>query len=137
MKQSSILKNQKNEIGKKLRNYRTRKSQLETIRNNLNSSFEGCAWNITNFCNRVKEGISLGIVMEGGNVTPENLFKNEEGISDYNISQARNYLNAEINSVESKISDLEREMTNLNFRIHAAEEQEREELRKQLEALLS
>lgn len=133
MKQSSILKNRQQDSERRLREYRRRKSQLEDIRNTLNSSFEDCAWDISNYCRNVNQNVNAGIRLEGGSADSENLFRREEGIGDYNMSQSRNYVVAEINSVDNKISDLEREIARLGSSILSAERKEKEELRKRLE----
>lgn len=137
MKQSSILKGQRRELEKQLKNYRKRKGQLDDIHRDLNSDFEDYAADISKYCGRVRSNMNAGIILEGGSTTPENLFKNEEGIGDYNLSQSRSCIIAEKNSVNTKISELESDVSRLGRSIQVAEDQEREELRQKIEEIFT
>ena len=137
MKQSSILKGQRTDAEGELRKYKTRKSQLEAIRNNLNSDFEDSARSVTNHCNNAKSDMSSGINLNGRNVALSSLFWNEEGISDSDLSQSRSYIVSVINAVQTKISDLEREIGSLNSRITAAEDKEKEEMLEKLKSMFT
>lgn len=130
MKKSLVLKYQKRDVENEISRYRLRKNQLDDICRNLNCNFEDCAIDISNHCNNVNRSVSSGIRLERGSTSTENLFRREEGIGDYNLSQSKNYIVSEINSVNNKIADLERESARLGKSIRTAEIREREESRR-------
>ena len=130
---SAYFKQEKRGKQNELNSYQRRKRQLETIRSAFQGSFDDYADTITAKSNKVKQSLEEGIKIVGGSVASENIFKREAGADDGNLSQSRNYIDAEIRDVESQILGLERKIKNLDTRIASEKQKEDEERKKALQ----
>lgn len=137
MKESTALKNEKSNSQGKLNGYKKRKRQLEDIRNDMDSRFDGYADDITESCRNVTSNMQDAVRISGADVVPDQLFKREYGSGYGDLSSARGYVVSEIQRVDRQISSTESEIAALNSRIANAEQREAKEREEKLKALFA
>lgn len=124
---------------RELESYKRRKSQLETIRNNISGDFEDNAWGLNQEFRNVRQCSRYGIRIGTGSFEGSGTVWTaaEYGCGDSNLSQAENNVISEINRVDEKIAELEQEISRLNVQISQARQREEAERKKALEASTS
>lgn len=134
---SAYYRRLKSDRERELRDYKKRKSQLESIKKDYTSAFENNASDINRQSRNVSEGIKSAIHTSGGSVSAADVWKNaESGLGDSDLSSSYTYTCAEYNRVVNRISDLEREIARLQNIIRQEEEKERKEREEALKKLL-
>lgn len=112
---------------KELSNYKKRKNALQGILNSYRA-FDADASDLNRYCRNAADGMRYGIKTSGGGVDPDRLWGSiDRGTGDGNVSESRNYVNAEMLRVDRKIQELNAEIERLRALIRREEQREREE----------
>lgn len=122
---------------KQLRDYQKRKSQLEDIRQNLYGDFDNNVFDINDRCAKVAGKIEDAIQIYGGSAAASAMWRRmDNGRSDWDMSSCLNNVSSEYGRVCQKITELEKEIRNLEGKIRQEEEAERQETMEKLKNML-
>ena len=122
---------------KQLRDYQKRKSQLEDIRQNLYGDFDNNVFDINDRCVKVAGKIEDAIQIYGGSAAASAMWRRmDNGRSDWEMRSCLNNVSSEYGRVCQKITELEKEIRNLEGKIRQEEEAERQEAMEKLKNML-
>lgn len=131
MKKSQILSSQKQDLERKLRRYRKRRSQVEDIFKAVRTGFSDNVRCIRKENDQLQSSSiygfhSLGSIMEQ-NSAIESCAEREAG-DDSQMFSIMDNLQQELNRIDREISDLENRVVRLNRQISQARADERREM---------
>ena len=128
----SILKTKKND----LKNYKERKTQLNSIKNGY-SAVNSHASDLNVYYKRIVTNIGSGISIIGGANNADDLWRiTDDGTGDTNLSTSKASINTEIQRVNDMIESLNDDIAWLNKKIAEEERKEREEREKLIQQTL-
>lgn len=115
---------------RKLRQYKSRLSQLQTIRNNY-YYFDNYANDLNTKCRNTINRFRNGLKIQGGTNNVDEIFKtNDLGRSDGYINESENNINAEIRRVQQVITELERTISADTNKMNEEKAKEKAEMEK-------
>lgn|GEM_PF-3328013 len=132
----SSLHSQKNDKERELRKQKTRLDQLDSLQRSLHSTCDSYTYDMNTLKEYIKSNSESGFnALSNIEIQNETIGNDKESdaSNDTHLSQTLSYISREITAVETKISELTRDISSLEHAILVEEERERQERLKALE----
>jgi len=132
----SSLHSQKNDKERELRKQKTRLDQLDSLQRSLHSTCDSYTYDMNTLKEYIKSNSESGFnALSNIEIQNETIGNDKESdaSNDTHLRQTLSYISREITAVETKISELTRDISSLEHAILVEEERERQERLKALE----